>query len=359
MKLFTEREIRAAAIFLPLALLALTGILLVRPKHDPTAVLEAERREEQRQRDTLRPKRFDPNTVSYEELRDMGLTAVEAAGLLRFRAGGKIFRIPEDVATCYAIDDTLYRRLRPYIRIGRRYAAAPPAYRKDRTVVRPLEPQPFRIDTVSARYLRATGLLSQRQAETFIRWRDSHPLKDMDEVRKSYVIDDSLAQVLERYVLFAEPEPPRPLEINGADSAALRTVAGIGAKTAGAIVAYRERLGGFVRAEQLSEVRGMTEANYERILQQICCDSCKIRKIHINFASPKQLAAHPYFPPQALRKLEKRRQLKGGWSSAEAFYEENILKPDEAERLAPYLSFELPGGATDEQTNAEEGREDR
>lgn len=349
MKLFTEREIRAVAIFLPLALLALAGIWLVRPKHDPTAALEAERREERQRRDSLTPKRFDPNTVSYEELRAMGLTQAEAAGLLRFRAGGKTFRIPEDVATCYAIDDTLYRQLRPYIRIGRRYAAAPPAYRKDRAVVRPLTPQPFGIDTVSARYLRATGLMSQRQAETFIRWRDSHPLRDMDEVRKSYAVDDSLALVLERYILFPEPEPALPVEINEADSATLCTLDGIGPKTAGRIVAYRERLGGFVRAEQLAEVPGVTERNYERILQQIRCDSCKIRKIHINFATSKQLALHPYIARPTLRKLEKRRQLKGGWSNAEAFYDENILKPDEAGRLAPYLSFELPGDTTDGQ----------
>ena len=348
MKLFTEQEIRAAAIFLPLALLAMACVLLVRPRHDPAAALEAERQAEQQQREALHPKPFDPNTATYDELRAMGLTQTEAAGLLRFRAGGKIFQIPEDVATCYVIDDSLYRQLRPYIRIGRKYAKAPTAYRKDRMVARPLAPQPFRIDTVSARYLRATGLMSQRQAEVFIRWRDSHPLRDMEEVGRSYVVDDSLAQVLARYLIFPEPQPALPLEINEADSAALCTLRGIGPKTAGEIVAYRERLGGFVRAEQLAEVRGMTEANYERILQQICCDSCKIRKIHINFAAPKQLAAHPYISLPTFRKLNKRRQLKGGWSSAEALYEENILKPDEARRLAPYLSFELPGDTTDE-----------
>ena len=36
-KFFTEREIRAVAVFLPLAGLLVLGLLLVRPKADPAA----------------------------------------------------------------------------------------------------------------------------------------------------------------------------------------------------------------------------------------------------------------------------------------------------------------------------------
>ncbi len=351
MKLFTEREIRATAIFLPLALLVTVGAMLVRPKHDPQALLEAERTTAQRQNDTLRPRPFDPNTVTYEELRGMGLDPVEAAGLINYRAGGKIFGIPEDVATCYTVGDSLYRRLKPYIRIHRRYARIPRRYRSDRMVAHPIEPQPFRVDTVSARYLRATGLLSQHRAETFVKWRDTHPIEDMDEVRKCYAIDDSTARVLEPYLIFPQPEPRHPVEINRADSATLVAIKGIGPKTAGAILAYRERLGGFVRAEQLAEVRGVTEENYEKILRQIYCDSCRIRKIPINFVPSERLAEHPYLEPRTVRKINKRRQQKGGWITAEAFLKENILTPDEAARVVPYLSFGLPND-TDEESYA-------
>ena len=55
MKLFTEREIRATAIFLPLALLVTVGAMLVRPKHDPQALLEAERTTAQRQKTRCGP----------------------------------------------------------------------------------------------------------------------------------------------------------------------------------------------------------------------------------------------------------------------------------------------------------------
>ena len=147
---------------------------------------------------------------------------------------------------------------------------------------------------------------------------------------------------MEPYVLFPKRQAhpfDEPVELNTADSATLRSVVGIGEKTVGNILNYRERLGGFVRVEQLAEVPGVTESNYEKILKQIYCDSCKIRKIDINFADPKTMGRHPYIPPLMLRKILKARQLKGGWSTAEELIEEKIMTREEAARLAPYLQF--------------------
>ena len=349
-KLFSDREIRAIAVFLPLAGLLITALVLVRPSANPEAARRAEAVMEIR-RDTTAMRHFDPNTATFDELLELGLSKHEAVSLLKYRAAGKVFRIPEDMALCYGISDSLYRQLAPWVRIGRKYAIAPEEYRTGRILPEPLEPRPFRIDTVSVRYLRAIGALSKRQAEAFVRWRDLSGIYDMEELRDCYVVSDSVAAALEPYVIFPERKPhpiEEPVELNTADSAALRSVSGIGPKTVGAILTYRERLGGFLRAEQLAEVPGVTERNYEKILKQIYCDSCKIRKIDINFASPKVLGKHPYIAPQALRKLLKARQLKGGWSTAGELVEQNILTREEAARLAPYLQFGSDSGPADE-----------
>lgn len=349
-KFFSDREIRAVAVFLPLAGLLIGGIVLLRPKADPQAAFVAGMEMEGRA-DSVDLRPFDPNTVDYDGLRRLGLSKHEAVSLLKYRAAGKIFRIPEDVTLCYGISDSLFYRLEPYIRIGRKYAIAPQEYRTGRVVSEPMPPAPFRIDTVSARYLRAIGALSKRQAEAFVRWRDLSGIYDMEELRACYVVSDSVASALEPYVIFPErkAEPiDVPVEINTADSAALRSVAGIGEKTVVSIIGYRDRLGGFLRAEQLAEVPGVTERNYEKILKQIYCDSCEIRKIDINFATPKVLRRHPYIPPQKLRKLLKTRQLKGGWSTAEELIEDDIMTREEAARLVPYLRFGARSGPDDE-----------
>ena len=349
-KLFSDREIRAIAVFLPLAGLLITALVLVRPSANPEAARRAEAAMEIR-RDSTAMRPFDPNTATLDDLLGLGLSKHEAVSLLKYRAAGKVFRIPEDLALCYGISDSLYRQLEPWVRIGRKYAIAPEEYRTGRILPEPLPPQPFRIDTVSVRYLRAIGALSKRQAEAFVRWRDLSGIYDMEELRDCYVVSDSVAAALEPYVIFPERKArpiEEPIELNTADSAALRSVSGIGPKTVVSILNYRERLGGFLRAEQLAEVPGVTERNYEKILKQIYCDSCKIRKIDINFASPKVLGKHPYIAPQALRKLLKARQLKGGWSTAEELVEENIMTRKEAARLAPYLQFGSDSGPADE-----------
>ena len=353
-RFFTEREIRAMAVFLPLAGLLVAAVALFRPKSDP---LEARRVEVAMERrmpaDSIRLRPFDPNTADFDELLRLGLSKHEAVCLLKYRAAGKVFRIPEDLSLCYGISDSLYRRLAPWVRIGRRYAIAPREYRSGRVLPQLLAPSPFRIDTVSAHYLRAIGALSKRQAEAFIRWRDLSGIYDMEELRNCYVVSDSVAAALEPYVIFPERRPhpvEAPVELNSADSAELRRVVGIGEKTVMRILRYRDRLGGFVSAAQLAEVPGVTESNYEKILKQICLDSCKIRKIDINFASPKELGRHPYMAPRTLRRLLKARQLKGGWSTAQELINDHILTREEAARLAPYIEFGSAGGTADEKT---------
>ena len=155
-KLFSDREIRAIAVFLPLAGLLIIALMLVRPAADPEAARRAEAEmEEALPADSVVMSHFDPNTASLDDLRRLGLTKHEAVSLLKYRAAGKVFRIPEDLTLCYGISDSLYRRLEPWVRIGRKYAIAPEKYRTGRILPEPLAPGPFRIDNVSARYLRA------------------------------------------------------------------------------------------------------------------------------------------------------------------------------------------------------------
>lgn len=231
---------------------------------------------------------------------------------------------------------------------GERYPAG------DRTE----RPAPFAFDPNA---LDAAGFerlgFSPRQAEVILRYRASlGGFRDISQFADCYVVSREMFARLEPYItLVASPETSReplpepaartaavrfgPVELNGADSASLVTVSGIGALTAGRILALRSALGGFANKEQLAEVRGMTRENYERILGQIFVDSAGIRKIDINFASPQQLATHPYFMPEVLRKVVKNRQLKGGWSSTEQLIEDKTLTREQAERLAPYLIF--------------------
>lgn len=304
---------------------------------------------------------FDPNADEYEQMRSSGVPSHIAASIVRWRSYGKVYRIREDLTQVSGMTDSIYALLKPYIIIAdslspRRSISAPRPAKPDNPSLKSVRPreatpnEPFLIDTASATYLTRWGF-SLRQAEVVIRYRDaSDGIRSEEQLRRCYVVSDEMAERLLPYIIFSPaPVPDAPatqlqdslLEINSADSAALVAINGIGAKSASEIIRYRTLLGGYHSVEQISELKVITEENFAKILQQICCDSCKISKIDINFAGPKELERHPYVSARALRRIVKQRQLKGGWTRIEEMIDDDILSEDEAERLAPYLRFRL------------------
>ena len=363
MKIFTEEQRRGLIVAVPLLLIVLLLSVLVERRVDPMLLTPQEGSQSEADSVVMRP--FDPNEAEYEELRRCGVPPTAAVGIVRWRRYGKVYRMKEDVALCTGVDDSLYAVLKPYIVIGEEYAARPrgegstyDSKRTDEHVVR-MELRPFSLDTVSKAFLIGAGF-SPRQAEVVLRYRDaSGGIRSEEQFRRCYVVSDEMADRLLPYIIFAADEVPTDdaadaaddismvadkaaralVEINTADSAALISVRGIGPKSVTAIMRYRELLGGFYSVKQLAELDVVTESNYERILTQICCDSCKISKIDINFADPKELIRHPYVSAKALRRIVKQRQLKGGWSGIEEMIDDDIFGREEAERLAPYLRF--------------------
>ena len=63
--------------------------------------------------------RFNPNTVSVEDLCRLGFSRKQAQSILNYRAKGGRFHRKEDFAKSYVVADSVYARLEPYIDIPR------------------------------------------------------------------------------------------------------------------------------------------------------------------------------------------------------------------------------------------------
>ena len=289
---------------------------------------------------------FDPNTVTYDELLLLGFDKRTAVGIVKYRTAGKVFGIAEELALCYGVTDSMFARVRPYIKIGSKYATKPKAEHfgsLHNSLPKRFSPRPFEkfgIDTVGVNYLRRIGF-STRQAEALIEYRErGGGIFSMNELRDCYAVSEEMADSLAHFVILSVRNPYEGLiEINSADSATLRKVRGIGAKTVVAVMQYRKLLGGFVRKEQIAELKCVTTENFERICEQIYCDSCKISKIDINFAPASDFEAHPYMSKRALKLILETRESKGGWNSIEEMQMNNIFSEEQARAIAPYLLF--------------------
>ena len=240
------------------------------------------------------PFAFDPNTLDSAGFRRLGFSAAQVASLLRYRASGAVFRKPEDFSRAYVVSDEMYLRLAPYIRIQEQVQSQPQGQ-------------------------------AQRppQASTPASVPTSDPMSD-------------LASEAWRPPA-ASPQRER-IEINGADTSRLQRLRGIGPYYAQRIVQYRERLGGFVSAEQLMEVDGMDAARFEMMEPQIEINYALIRKIDLKTADQSLLGQHPYIGPYAARWIvHYREQLGDTVCTLPSLLRRNIIKPQQAQWLEYYV----------------------
>jgi len=130
------------------------------------------------------------------------------------------------------------------------------------------------------------------------------------------------------------------LGINSADSAQLIEVSGIGPFYAGAIVNYRNSLGGYRNMSQLMELYKMDSAKLEKMLPQLYLDSMVISKISINKVEFKDLLKHPYIDYETTKYILNKRQKLGKFA---ALYElkDPVNMPDSLyQKILPYIKLE-------------------
>lgn len=130
------------------------------------------------------------------------------------------------------------------------------------------------------------------------------------------------------------------LPFSEADSVTLQIVPGIGALTAGRIIKYRERLGGFLQEKQLEEVFGLKPETIPVIWEYFDFDQVMPRRISINRVTVQELGSHPYISYQEAKVLLAYRLQHGPYGKADDLLRIKIFKLEWVEKIAPYLRFE-------------------
>ncbi len=144
---------------------------------------------------------------------------------------------------------------------------------------------------------------------------------------------------------FASPRrsPPKAhlLDLNLADSVALEGLPGIGEKLSSRIVRYRDRLGGFVRIQQLEEVYGLHDSTLALILPCLRIDQDFVpQKLYINRVDLDALARHPYAGYALGKMLLAYRKQHGKFESVDMLINAAMGDTRKIEKLIPYCSFE-------------------
>ncbi|MDD3079628.1 MAG: helix-hairpin-helix domain-containing protein [Paludibacter sp.] len=165
------------------------------------------------------------------------------------------------------------------------------------------------------------------------------------EKLKSYIRIDTSA-VSSKDTTFSKKKKTRDSEIaivvdlNSADTSELLKVKGIGRGYARGILRFRQKAGGFSSVEQLRELYGMTDKNYERIYSYCKVDLSLIRKIEVNTASIDKLKQHPYISFSQARAIYELRRSKGRLSGINELKSLTEFSDNDIIKLTPYLDFQ-------------------
>jgi len=230
---------------------------------------------------------FDPNSVGPSDLSKMGIPAGIAANWIKYLHKGGHFKKKEEVMKLYGMNFDLYRSVERHLQI--------PEMSGTSKIIKEQVRQPKIQLSVTSR---------------------------KDSLWKSLNIRSKDLPLL---------------EVNRADSAQLEALPGIGPVLASRIIRYRKLLGGFYKVSQLKEIYGMSEELWMRSSPRMMVDTSGMKKLEINFLSVAELGRHPYIGFRQAKKIVKRRDSVGKYTSKEELAV--LFSTDSLQHLFPYLSI--------------------
>lgn len=209
---------------------------------------------------------------------------------------------------------------------------------------------PFNPNQVDTAELLAMGV-SPRAANNWMRYLEKGgAFKSVAEVGRIYGLDSEVLQQMTPYLIFS-PTPasraPRqrttgctPMDINTADSAAWEALPGIGSVLAARIIRFRDRLGGFMNPEQVSETYGLSDSTFANILPCLKGGGVLVR-ISVNTATLEELGGHPYIGFKTAKALMAYRRQHGGFESLDDLLRFPAWTGTAREKATPYIDVQV------------------
>lgn len=219
---------------------------------------------------------FDPNTISADGWKKLGLRDKTIATIMNYRNKGGKFKTPGDIKKIWGLPVQDAERLMPYVNIT-----------------------------------------SDSKATAVRNYSNSFPERKQFSNTKTYA----------------------PVNINLSDTSDWIALPGIGSKLSQRIVNFREKLGGFYSIEQVGETFGLPDSVFQKIKPWLQV-SGDIKKIYINSATIEELKAHPYIRYQLGNTILQYRAQHGNYKHITDLKKIMSLDEATYNRLSPYLSVD-------------------
>jgi len=217
---------------------------------------------------------FDPNTLPVDGWKKLGVREKTANTIHNYISKGGRFYKPEDIGKIWGLHEDEVKRLLPYVRI------------------------------------------ETKPGNGFNKYSNAEPGKTYEKPK---------------YTIAA-------VDVNSGDTSAFIALPGIGSKLAARIIAFRDKLGGFYKIEQLAETYGLPDSTFQKIKAKLVINGSNVKKLNINTASIDELKAHPYLRYNIANAIVQYRSQHGNFSAVSDIKKIMMITDDIYNKAAPYLT---------------------
>lgn len=131
-----------------------------------------------------------------------------------------------------------------------------------------------------------------------------------------------------------------PKDLNSATATDLQQISGIGPVLSSRIIKFRDRLGGFMVAEQLLDVYGLDREVAEKAMKVFqVLNTPEIRKINLNKAQVNEITSLVYLNRVIARKIVAYREQLGRYDSIEQLTKIEDFPTERIQRIKLYLAL--------------------
>ncbi len=258
--------------------------------------------------------KFNPDQLSQNDWENMGFSEKQAAAILKYKnyLGGS-FVSKEKFKECFIINDENYQKLAPYLLLPAKTPANFNAYEgKSNSFKTKTRQTTFDPNTLDAEGWMALGF-TEKQANVIVNYRDRNlkgSFKTLEDIQNCFVISPEKFAELKPFIRLnaatmkssVEKKTDTKQDKTDFSKIDMNTITfrqllefGLDEKSAGSMIGFRKKLGGFMTKDQILETYNIDKELVQKLLSIAPLDNSKVERYSLIDAPEEWLRNHPYF----------------------------------------------------------------
>lgn len=259
--------------------------------------------------------KFNPDLLSQIDWENMGFSEKQSTAILKYKnyLGGS-FVSKEKFKECFIINDENYQKLEPYLILPVKTPANFNHYTaKSSSSKKKIQHTNFDPNILDLEGWMALGF-TEKQANVIVNYRERNlkgSFKTLEDIKSCFVISPEKFEELKPYIklnlsTMAKSPNEKKSEFKQEKTDFSKTDMnsitfkqllefGLDEKSAGSMIGFRKKLGGFMTKDQILETYNIDKELIQKLLSIAPLDNSKVERYSLVDAPEEWLKNHPYF----------------------------------------------------------------